>query len=74
MVNEIEAGFTMAYVMNRMGDGTVGDDRATRCFEPFTRHPAMRESIYLRATADPMCSWDKILSGIHLALRFSSSL
>ena len=24
----VDAGFTMAYVMNRMGEGTVGDDRA----------------------------------------------
>ncbi len=28
VVNDVDAGFTMAYVMNRMGDGTVGDDRA----------------------------------------------
>jgi CubicO group peptidase (beta-lactamase class C family) len=27
-VNDVDAGFTMAYVMNRMGEGTVGDDRA----------------------------------------------
>jgi CubicO group peptidase (beta-lactamase class C family) len=28
VVNDCDAGFTMAYVMNRMGQGTVGDDRA----------------------------------------------
>ena len=28
VVNDVDAGFTMAYVMNRMGQGTVGDDRA----------------------------------------------
>ena len=28
VVNDVDAGFTLAYVMNRMGDGTVGDDRA----------------------------------------------
>jgi CubicO group peptidase (beta-lactamase class C family) len=28
VVNDIDAGFTMAYVMNKMGEGTVGDDRA----------------------------------------------
>jgi CubicO group peptidase (beta-lactamase class C family) len=28
VVNDVEAGFTLAYVMNRMGEGTVGDDRA----------------------------------------------
>ncbi len=28
MVNDVDAGLTMAYVMNRMGEGTVGDDRA----------------------------------------------
>jgi CubicO group peptidase (beta-lactamase class C family) len=28
VVNDVDAGFTMAYVMNRMGPGTVGDDRA----------------------------------------------
>jgi len=28
VVNDLEAGFTLAYVMNRMGEGTVGDDRA----------------------------------------------
>ncbi|MSR15520.1 MAG: class A beta-lactamase-related serine hydrolase [Gammaproteobacteria bacterium] len=28
VVNDIDAGFTMAYVMNRMGEGAVGDDRA----------------------------------------------
>ncbi len=28
VVNDADAGFTMAYVMNRMGEGTVGDDRA----------------------------------------------
>ena len=27
-VNDVDAGFTMSYVMNRMGEGTVGDDRA----------------------------------------------
>ncbi len=27
-MNDVDAGFTMAYVMNRMGEGTVGDDRA----------------------------------------------
>ena len=27
-VNDVDAGFTMAYVMNQMGEGTVGDDRA----------------------------------------------
>lgn len=30
VVNDVDAGFTMAYVMNRMGQGTVGDDRAHR--------------------------------------------
>jgi len=30
VVNDVDAGFTMAYVMNRMGPGTVGDDRAHR--------------------------------------------
>jgi CubicO group peptidase (beta-lactamase class C family) len=30
VVNDVDAGFTMAYVMNRMGEGTVGDDRAHR--------------------------------------------
>ena len=29
-VNDVDEGFTMAYVMNRMGQGTVGDDRAHR--------------------------------------------
>lgn len=28
VVNDVDTGFTMAYVMNRMGQGTVGDDRA----------------------------------------------
>jgi CubicO group peptidase (beta-lactamase class C family) len=28
VVNDLDAGFTMAYVMNRMGEGTTGDDRA----------------------------------------------
>jgi CubicO group peptidase (beta-lactamase class C family) len=28
VVNDLDAGMTMAYVMNRMGQGTVGDDRA----------------------------------------------
>ncbi len=28
VVNDVDAGFTMAYVMNRMDEGTVGDDRA----------------------------------------------
>jgi CubicO group peptidase (beta-lactamase class C family) len=28
VVNDVDAGFTIAYVMNRMGEGTVGDDRA----------------------------------------------
>ncbi len=28
VVNDVDAGFTLAYVMNRMGQGTVGDDRA----------------------------------------------
>lgn len=28
VVNDVDAGFTMAYVMNRMGEGTVGDARA----------------------------------------------
>ena len=32
-VIDLDAGFTMAYVMNRMGEGTVGDDRA---------HPLLR--------------------------------
>jgi CubicO group peptidase (beta-lactamase class C family) len=27
-VNDVDAGFTMGYVMNQMGPGTVGDDRA----------------------------------------------
>lgn len=30
VVNDVDAGFTLAYVMNRMGQGTVGDDRAHR--------------------------------------------
>jgi CubicO group peptidase (beta-lactamase class C family) len=30
VVNDVDAGMTMAYVMNRMGQGTVGDDRAHR--------------------------------------------
>ncbi|MGE0486669.1 MAG: serine hydrolase domain-containing protein [Gammaproteobacteria bacterium] len=30
VVNDVDAGFTLAYVMNRMGEGTVGDDRAHR--------------------------------------------
>ncbi len=28
VVNDVDAGLTMAYVMNRMGEGTTGDDRA----------------------------------------------
>ncbi len=28
VVNDVDAGFTMAYVMNKMGEGTVGDERA----------------------------------------------
>ncbi|MFZ5835141.1 MAG: serine hydrolase domain-containing protein [Pseudomonadota bacterium] len=28
VVNDVDAGFTLAYVMNRMGEGTVGDNRA----------------------------------------------
>lgn len=28
VVNDLDANFTLAYVMNRMGEGTVGDDRA----------------------------------------------
>ena len=28
VVNDVDAGMTVAYVMNRMGEGTVGDDRA----------------------------------------------
>ncbi len=28
VVSDVDAGFTLAYVMNRMGQGTVGDDRA----------------------------------------------
>ena len=28
VVNDVDTGMTMAYVMNRMGQGTVGDDRA----------------------------------------------
>jgi CubicO group peptidase (beta-lactamase class C family) len=28
VVNDVDAGFTLAYVMNRMGEGTVGDERA----------------------------------------------
>lgn len=28
VVNDLDAGFTMAYVMNRMGAGTLGDSRA----------------------------------------------
>ena len=28
VVNDVDAAMTMAYVMNRMGEGTVGDDRA----------------------------------------------
>ena len=28
VVNDVDAGITMAFVMNRMGQGTVGDDRA----------------------------------------------
>jgi CubicO group peptidase (beta-lactamase class C family) len=30
VVNDVDQGMTMAYVMNRMGQGTVGDDRAHR--------------------------------------------
>jgi CubicO group peptidase (beta-lactamase class C family) len=30
VVNDVDAGMTMGYVMNRMGQGTVGDDRAHR--------------------------------------------
>ncbi|MEZ5231105.1 MAG: serine hydrolase domain-containing protein [Acidimicrobiales bacterium] len=30
VVNDVDARMTMAYVMNRMGEGTVGDDRAHR--------------------------------------------
>ena len=30
VVNDVDEGMTMAYVMNRMGQGTVGDDRAHR--------------------------------------------
>jgi CubicO group peptidase (beta-lactamase class C family) len=30
VVNDVDTGMTMAYVMNRMGQGTVGDDRAHR--------------------------------------------
>jgi CubicO group peptidase (beta-lactamase class C family) len=30
VVNDVDAGMTMAYVMNRMGQGTVGDERAHR--------------------------------------------
>ena len=30
VVNDVDARMTMAYVMNRMGQGTVGDDRAHR--------------------------------------------
>jgi CubicO group peptidase (beta-lactamase class C family) len=30
VVNDVDAKMTMAYVMNRMGQGTVGDDRAHR--------------------------------------------
>ena len=33
VVNDVDAGFTLAYVMNRMGQGTVGDDSA---------HPLLR--------------------------------
>lgn len=28
MINDMDTRMTMAYVMNRMGEGTVGDDRA----------------------------------------------
>ena len=28
VVNDVDTGMTVAYVMNRMGEGTVGDDRA----------------------------------------------
>ena len=38
VVNDVDAGFTMAYVMNRMGEGTVGDDRAHRSCAPCTPH------------------------------------
>ena len=27
MVNDLDARLTVAYVMNRMGEGTVGDER-----------------------------------------------
>ena len=30
VVNDVDQGMTMAYVMNRMGQGTVGDERAHR--------------------------------------------
>jgi CubicO group peptidase (beta-lactamase class C family) len=33
VVNDVDAGMTMAYVMNRMGQGTVGDDRAHRILQ-----------------------------------------
>ena len=29
-INDLDAGMTVAYVMNRMGEGTVGDDRGFR--------------------------------------------
>ena len=32
VVNDVDQRMTMAYVMNRMGQGTVGDDRAHRIF------------------------------------------
>ena len=30
VINDLDAGMTFVYVMNRMGEGTVGDDRGFR--------------------------------------------
>jgi len=41
VVNDVDEGMTMGYVMNRMGEGTVGDDRAHRilraCYQSLGR-------------------------------------
>jgi CubicO group peptidase (beta-lactamase class C family) len=42
VVNDLDAGFTMAYVMNRMGAGTVGDQRAASLLDAVYRSPGLR--------------------------------
>lgn len=37
VVSDLDAGFTMAYVMNRMGSGTLGDGRAAALLEAVYR-------------------------------------